>query len=86
LVVINKGVAWTDAKNTRSRRVIPLDETTLKAIAFRRRQQIEERMAAGAEWEGEDLITATRTGKAVIPRSLDRALQLMIEKAGVPRL
>jgi integrase len=52
----------------------------------RRRQQAEERLAAGSAWEGEDLITTTRLGGAVMPRSLDRALQLIVEKAGLPRL
>lgn len=34
----------------------------------------------------EDLIIATRQGQLVLPRSYDRALALLVEKAGLPRL
>ena len=43
-------------------------------------------MAAGSEWIDEDMILATRTGVPVLPRSFDRALALIIEKTGLPRL
>ncbi len=86
LVAVNRGEVWSEAKNARSRRVIPLDDETLRTFARRRRQQAEECLAAGLAWEGEDLVSTTRTGRPVIPRSLDRSLQLMIDKAGLPRL
>jgi integrase len=86
LIAVRKGAVWSDAKNARSRRAIALDDGTMRAIARRRRQQAEERLAAGSAWEGENLITTTRLGGAVMPRSLDRALQLIVEKAGLPRL
>lgn len=77
---------WSDAKNARSRRVIPLDDETLRALARRRRAQTEERLAAGPEWEDHDLVIATHAGRPVMPRSLDRALELLVSEAGLPRL
>jgi integrase len=86
VVAVAKGAAWSDAKNARSRRRIPLDDDTMRALKRRRVDQATERLLAGAAWEDHDLIIATRSGKLVLPRSYDRALALSIEKAKVPRL
>ncbi len=86
VVAVAKGAAWSDAKNERSRRRIPLDDDTLRALKRRRVEQATERLLAGASWHPDDLIIATRHGQLVLPRSYDRALALAIEKAGVPRL
>jgi integrase len=86
LVAIKTGVQWSDGKTVRSRRVIALDPVTMRVLANRRREQAEERLAAGSEWVDEDMILATRTGVPVLPRSFDRALALIIEKMGLPRL
>jgi integrase len=86
LVATATGAAWTDAKNTRSRRVIPLDKETVKALTSRKRDQAEERLLAGSAWHDENLIVTTRTGNAVMPRSFDRTLDVLVKRAGVPRL
>jgi integrase len=86
LVATNEGAAWSNAKNERSRRVIPLDDDTVRALARRRAEQAAERLAAGSEWEDNDLIIATRTGRLVLPRSYDRALATIVENTGLPRL
>jgi integrase len=86
LVAVSKGVMWTEAKNARSRRVIPVDDETLRVLARHRKEQAEARLAAGPQWEDHDLIIATHVGRPVMPRSLDRALAVLIEKAGLPRL
>ena len=41
---------------------------------------------AGSKWEDHDLIIATHVGRPVMPRSLDRALEVLVEDAGLPRL
>ena len=76
----------TDAKNERSRRVIPLDADTTAALVRHRRLQAEERLAAGRAWEDNDLIVATHVGRPVMPRNLDRALELLVQEAALPRL
>ena len=86
LVATNEGAAWSNAKNERSRRVIPLDDDTVRALTRRRAEQAAERLAAGSEWEDNDLIIATRTGRLVLPRSYDRALATVVDNAGLPRL
>ncbi|MGH9229791.1 MAG: tyrosine-type recombinase/integrase [Acidimicrobiales bacterium] len=86
LVAVRQGAAWSNAKNARSRRVIPLDDETLRLLARHRKAQTEERLAAGPTWEDYHLIIATHAGRPVMPRSLDRALDLLIAEAGLPRL
>jgi len=86
LVATNEGAAWGNAKNERSRRTIPIDADTMRAFARRRAEQAAERLVAGETWEDNDLIIATRTGRLVLPRSYDRALATIVDKAGLPRL
>jgi integrase len=86
LVAVRTGAAWSNAKNTRSRRVIPLDGETLRLLARHHRAQTEERLAAGPKWEDHDLIIVTHVGRPVMPRSLDRALEVLIAEGGLPRL
>ncbi|MBW3615950.1 MAG: site-specific integrase [Actinobacteria bacterium] len=86
LVATDTGEAWTDAKNTRSRRVIPLDEETVKALTARKRREAEERLLAGAGWVDHDLILTTRSGNPVKPRSFDRTLDVLVKRSGLPRL
>ena len=86
VVAIARGAAWSDAKNERSRRRIPLDDETMREFKRRRAEQATERLLAGAAWQDRDLIITTRQGQLVLPRSYDRALALAIDKADVPRL
>ena len=86
VVAVSTGAAWSDAKNERSRRRIPLDDETLRALKRRRSEQATERLLGGSSWEDHDLIVATRLGGLVLPRSYDRALALAIDKADVPRI
>lgn len=86
VVATNEGAVWGNAKNERSRRTIPIDPDTMRVFARRRAEQAAERLAAGQEWDDQDLILATRTGRLVLPRSYDRALARIVDKVGLPRL
>jgi len=77
---------WSDGKNERSRRTIPIDTETAGALADHRRFQAEERLAAGPQWEGNDLVLATRNGRVVSPRNFDTTFARLVANAGVPRL
>ena len=86
LVKVSHGPIWSDGKNSRSRRVIPIDPEMAKALAAHRRFQAEERLAAGASWQDNDLVVATRDGRHVSPRNFDQSLERIVRNAGVPRL
>jgi len=86
LVAVRFGAEWSNAKNERSRRTIPIDDDTMREFGRRRAAQAAERLAAGEEWEDNDLIITTRAGRLVLPRSLDRALERIVQRAELPRL
>lgn len=77
---------WSEGKNERSRRSIPIDDATAAALTGHRRFQAEERLAAGPKWEDNDLVVATRQGRVVSPRNFDTTFARLVAKAGVPRL
>jgi integrase len=86
LVEVHGRPEWSDGKNARSRRVIPIDQSMVKALAAHRRFQAEERLAAGKRWVDNDLVVATRTGSPVSPGNFDQTLERLVAAAGVPRL
>jgi integrase len=86
LVPVIGGMVWTNAKNERSRRLIPLDLETLRAVVRHRREQSVERLFAGPEWTDLDLVFTTDLGHPVMPRSFDRTLEVAVRAAGVPGL
>jgi integrase len=86
LVDVRTGIAWSEGKTHRARRVLGVDPRTVRALAERRRAQLEERLAAGPLWQDHDLVIATRVGSPVIPRNFDRSLREVVAAAGVLRL
>jgi integrase len=86
LVEVHGRPEWTPGKNARSRRTIPIDPSMTKALSAHRREQAEERLAAGAAWMDNDLVVATRTGTPVSPGNFDQTLERLVARTGVPRL
>lgn len=86
LVEVHGRPEWTDGKNERSRRTIPIDATSVNLLVAHRRLQLEERLAAGHSWHDDDLVVTTRTGTRVSPGNFDQTLDRLVAKAGVPRL
>jgi len=76
---------WTDGKNERSRRTIPIDATTANLLVAHRRLQLEERLAPGHAWHDHDLVVATRTGTRVSPGNFDQILDLLSKHTFRPR-
>ncbi len=62
LIEVSGHVEWSPGKNERSRRTIPIDSATAKALAAHRRRQAEERLAAGPEWIDMGLVVTSKTG------------------------
>ena len=86
LVEVHGRPEWSDGKHARSRRTIPIDPTMVKALTVHRRFQAEERLAAGAAWNDNGLVVATKHGNPVSPGNFDQTLERLVAAAGVPRL
>ena len=86
LVEVHGRPEWTEGKNARSRRPIPIDPDIARELATHRKFQAEERLAAGPAWHDDGLVVTTRTGNRVSPGNFDQTLERLVAKAGVPRL
>ena len=86
LVEVHGHPEWSDGKNARSRRTIPIDPMMVKALTVHRRFQAEERLAAGAAWNDNGLVVATKHGNPGSPGNFDQTLERLVAAAGVPRL
>ncbi len=86
LVEVHGRPEWTEGKNARSRRTIPIDPDMAKALGAHRKFQAEERLAAGSAWQDHGLVVATKIGTPVSPGNFDQTLERLVAKAGVPRL
>jgi integrase len=55
-----------------------------------RTAQLEARLKAGADWAPEpgleDLVFTSRTGNPILPRNVNRALEAVLRRAGLPQL
>ena len=86
LVEVRGRPVWSEGKNARSRRTIPIDAQTAKSLTAHRRFQARERLVAGEQWQDHDLVMATQHGKPVSPGNFDQTLERLVRRAGVPRL
>ena len=86
LIEVRGRPEWSEGKNARSRRSIPIDPGTVDTLLDHRRRQDGERVAAGGEWVEEDLVVATHRGRRVAPGNFDQTLDRIVRAAGVPRL
>lgn len=75
-----------DTKSRRSRRVIALDQATVKVLTEHRKRQNVERLRAGEAWEDLDLVFANELGEMVVPTWFTRTTKRLAGEAGVPAL
>lgn len=87
LIWRDKGGGWRfgEPKTARSRRLIPLPASTLRALAQHKRQQAAERLKAGAAYQLNDFVFATPEGGPLMPGNLKRRHLLpILERANLP--
>jgi integrase len=77
------GLVYEEPKADRSRRTLALPTPLVEALRAHRAAQLEERLAAGAEWADLDLIFAQPNGKAIERKSDWRAWKALLQEAGV---
>jgi integrase len=81
--VRGQGLVYEEPKADRSRRTVALPAPLVEALRAHRAAQVEERLAAGAEWADLDLIFAQPNGKAIERKSDWRAWKALLQEAGV---
>jgi integrase len=81
--VRGQGLVYEEPKADRSRRTLALPGPLVEALRAHRAAQLEERLAAGAEWVDLDLVFAQPNGKAMERKSDWRAWKVLLQEAGV---
>jgi integrase len=81
--VRGQGLVYEEPKADRSRRTLALPAPLVEALRAHRTAQLEERLAASAEWADLDLVFAQPNGKAIERKSDWRAWKVLLQEAGV---
>jgi integrase len=74
----------TELKTEESRRELPIPASLAVALRERRRQQLEERMAAADKWIDRGLVFTNPQGGPIDPRTVKRHLDRILKDAGMP--
>ncbi len=88
-LVVKKGggFIFTEPKTKKSRRSIPISNTLIDALKSHRRNQLEERMKLGAEYETLDLVFASEIGTPLLHGNLlRRHFKPIRDKANLPKI
>lgn len=87
LISIGYTPSFSEPKTDKSRRTIPLDPATVKALKEHRKRHLTERLAAGEAWQNEhDLVFTDALGRALHPQGFSDAFDRHGKAAGLPRL
>jgi integrase len=80
---IGREVLFLPPKSARSKRVVGLPPVCVEALRAHRRQQLEQHMAAGPEWQDLGLVFTSRVGTPVDARRQARDFETVCTRAGL---
>lgn len=96
VLTVRRAIAWnrkgggfkfTEPKTKKSRRSIPISNSTLQVLKSHRRKQLELKFKLGNEYEKLDLIFATEIGTPLQPKNLlDRHFRPILKVGALPDL
>jgi integrase len=75
---------FNEPKSRTSRRTLSLPAVCVEALKAHRKRQLEERLAAGEEWEDWDLVFTTPLGQPLSRTNVSHYFGLLQQRAGVP--
>ena len=80
------GFAWGTPKTAKGRRTIALDDDAIAAVKAHRKRQREERLAAGAAYQDQDLVICEPDGAPLHPKTISYQFRKAARAAGLPRI
>ena len=75
-----------EPKTPRSRRTIAAPPIVVAALRSHRSRQLQDRLAAGSEWQDLDFVFCTQAGGPLDSRNVTRDFQRALTKAGLPHM
>jgi integrase len=85
-VYVDGVLRFVDPKTKRSRRTIPLPSVSVQTLRAHRRRQAAHRLAAGPDWDDQDLVFPSATGGPMDPNNLGRHFRALCDRAGIGRI
>jgi integrase len=81
------GPGWqlVEPKTARCRRTIALPSVVAAALQSHRTRQLQERLWAGARWQENDFVFASRIGTPLDGTNVTRRFQQLLRRSGLPR-
>jgi integrase len=76
-------LVFTEPKTERSRRTVALSGPLVAVLKAHRSRQAQDRLAAGAAWQSENLVFPTKIGTPLDPRNAARAFEAIVAAAGI---
>lgn len=86
LTRVDGALVLDTVKTDRSCRRMPLHAGIVSLLKVWRKQQVEERLAAGDQWTDTGMVFCTEGGKMVDPRNLLRTVQIAAKRAGIEKV
>jgi integrase len=87
LIITDKGTrTWSTPKTKAGVRTVSLDDDTMAALKVHRSRQNAEKLALGAGYADEDLITAQVDGSSVSPTRITEQFGRLLRRAGLPHI
>lgn len=83
---VDRALVLDTVKTERSRRRVPLHAGVVTALKTWRKQQLEERLAAGDQWTDTGMVFSTEFGTMVDPRNLLRTVEIAARKTGIEKV
>ena len=80
------GMAWSEPKTDKGWRTVALDDATVATLRAHRARQLQERLAAGAEYDDHTLVFCTVLGKPIHPKTLSWYFGQAVTAAGLPQI
>jgi integrase len=84
--IYGKGLLEGQPKTAKSRRSLALSARALAGLKRIRRQQAEQKLAAGSAWKGTGFVFTQPDGKPIDPDALTHDFQDIVRKAELPHL
>ena len=79
-------MAWSEPKTDKGWRTVALDAETVAVLRAHRARQLEERLAAGPEYDDQDLVFATVFGHPVHPKTLSWYFGCAVSRSGLTKI
>jgi integrase len=80
------GMSWSEPKTDKGWRSVALDTATVSVLRAHRARQLQERLAAGAEYDDQQLVICDVFGHPIHPKTLSYYFGRAVKNSGVQRI